>query len=81
MTEYSHQDWKPVTLNRLYTPTEKLKNAQRSGQTTSVSRNPLQNKSAKLDSETEKSFIELFVLVDQIYNCLAYLYLPIRFLV
>ena len=53
MSELSHQDWKPVTLNRVYTPTEKLKNAQRSGQTTSVSRNPLQNKSAKLDSETE----------------------------
>ena len=53
MTEFSHQDWKPVTLNRLYTPTEKLKNAQRSGQTTSVSRNPVQNKSAKLDAETE----------------------------
>ena len=53
MTELSHQDWKPVTLNRVYTPTEKLKNAQRSGQTTSVTRNPVQTKSAKLDAETE----------------------------
>ena len=53
MTEFSHQDWKPVTLNRVYTSNEKLKNAQRTGETTSVNKNTLQNKSAKLDSETE----------------------------
>ena len=53
MTEFYHQDWKPVTLNRTYTSHEKLKNAQRTGETTSVNKNTLQNKSAKLDSETE----------------------------
>jgi putative transcription factor len=53
MSELSHQDWKPVTLHRTYTADEKLKNAQRTGQTTSVNKNTLQNKSAKLDAETE----------------------------
>ena len=53
MSELSHQDWKPVTLNRTYTADEKLKNAQRTGQTTSVNKNTVQNKSAKLDAETE----------------------------
>jgi putative transcription factor len=53
MSELSHQDWKPVTLHRTYTADEKLKNAQRTGQTTSVNKNTGQNKSAKLDSETE----------------------------
>ena len=53
MSELSHQDWKPVTLHRTYTADEKLKNAQRSGQTTSINKNTAQNKSAKLDSETE----------------------------
>lgn len=53
MSELSHQDWKPVTLNRTYTADEKLKNAQRTGQTTSVNKNTTQNKSAKLDAETE----------------------------
>lgn len=53
MTELSHQDWKPVTLNRTYTSPEKLKNAQRTGETTSVNKNTLHNKSTKLDSETE----------------------------
>ena len=40
MSELSHTD-------------EKLKNAQRTGQTTSVNKNTVQNKSAKLDAETE----------------------------
>ena len=53
MSELSHQDWKPVTLHRTYTADEKLKNAQRTGQTTSVNKNTVQNKSAKLDAETE----------------------------
>ena len=53
MTEYSHQDWKPVTLNRTYTAHEKLKSAQRMGQTTSVNKNKLQNNSLKLDAESE----------------------------
>ena len=42
MSELSHQDWKPVTLHRTYTTDEKLKNAQRSGQTTSINKNTVQ---------------------------------------
>jgi len=53
MSELSHQDWKPLTVHRTFTTDEKLKNAQRTGQTTSVNKNTVQNKSAKLDAETE----------------------------
>lgn len=53
MHNLEHQDWKPVTLNRLYTDKEKLKNAQRTGTTISISKNNGQNKSARLDAETE----------------------------
>lgn len=53
MNDLVHQDWKPVTLNRVYTPKEKLEKAQRTGTAVSISKNKGQNKSAKLDAETE----------------------------
>lgn len=52
--EYAHQDWNTVTLHRTYTPQEKLKRSQRTGETVTVEKRQQQaiNK-ISLDNETE----------------------------
>ena len=54
MAQFAHQDWNTVTLHKTYTPQEKLKHSQRTGNTVSVDkRKPPHVNVVSLENETE----------------------------